>query len=189
MPKIKERLVGTLEIALFMKSGINNFDNDFRAMIQSFSIFVLSFVFSIMSFPFLYEAKQELQNLGFSSALVIFILKFLIGYILALGFIYFINKIMKREHNFIKFITTSNWASLINLVLFLPLFFLMKSGVSNYNDLYPHMVILSVYSYVLSAFIIRYVIDIPWELAVFITVCLLALNEAGFKMLYAFVGA
>ncbi|MEM6812578.1 MAG: hypothetical protein AAF549_08960 [Pseudomonadota bacterium] len=106
--------------------------------------------------------------------------KFLISFLVAIFFAYLFCKILKRGQKFIKLVTTNNWASLISLIIFLPFWICLSFGFYNYSDMLPYLIILSIYSYAVTAFIIRFVIDIPWELSIFLTVCLLAINEFMF---------
>lgn len=153
-------------------------------MFRSFLVVAVTFIFMLLTIPYIHSAKESLQGTSASLLTILFTLKFFIGLVLTLGFVYFFCKIVKRKHNFIKYIAVSNWCSIIPLVLFIPLLILLKLGMSTYNDVYPLIIVISVYSYALAAFIVRYVIDIPWELAVFVTVCILAINEGSFDLLY-----
>lgn len=184
----KNPLIGCFEISLFMKSGINNFDSNLKSMIRSFAIVMASFVITIITAPYIQVAKADLQDHSLGFVTTLFAIKFIVCFIAVLGFIYYFCKITHRRNNFIRYITVSNWCSLVPLVLFLPIFAAMLAGIKTYDDLYPATVLISLYTYALATFITRYVIDIPWELAVFLTVCVLAINEGGFSLLYYIAG-
>ena len=184
----KNPLIGSFEIALFMKSGINNFDSNLRSMIRSFAVVLVTFAFTIATVPYIHVAKETLQDHSVVFVTALFAVKFILCFIATLLFIYYFCKITHRKDNFIRYITVSNWCSLIPLILFLPIFIAMLADFKTYNDLYPATILISLYSYALATFITRYVIDIPWELAAFVTVCVLAINEGGFSLLYYIAG-
>lgn len=181
---IKQYLLGCFEISIFMKEGVNHFNDNLSAMWKSFGIVSLTLILIVISTPFIYAAKESLHGISLPSVAMLFILKFIIGSTVTLLFLYMFCKVINRTHNLIKYITASNWASIIPLILFITPLILMKLGPYTYDDVYPALVVISVYAYALTAFVTRYIIDIPWELAIFVTICTMAINEAGFDLLY-----
>ena len=181
-------LLGVFEIALFMKTGINHFDDDFRKMLFSFIFIAINFVFVLFSIPYLQQSSESIVNASSLSAIGIYGVKFILVTAIGLVFTYYLCKIMKRKHTFIKLVTTSNWTSLISLVLFIPFFGLMASGMQTYDNIFPYLIVLSLYGYGITGFIIRYIVDIPCELAAFMTICLLAINELGFDLIEKLFG-
>ena len=180
-------LLGCFEISIFMKTGVNHFDDDLRSMINSFGIVLLNFAFMWLTVPFMYEFKQDFYSQGPGFIALVFAIKFFLIIPILLLFAFFFCRIVKRQHKFVKYVTASNWLSLVPLVLFVPFFLMMQFGPTTYGDIEPFIIVISVYSYVLTAFMTRYVVDIPWELAVFMTVCALAINEASFSLFHEFL--
>lgn len=184
----KNPLLGCFEISLFMKTGINHFDSEMKAMWRSFIVVGLTLLFTLLTSPYIHEAKIDFQDNPVAFTTFLYGIKYVVQFLAILLFTYYFCKIVKRKKNFVRFITTSNWCSIITLIVFIPIYVFLVLGNGTYDDVYPILVAISLYAYALAAFVTRYVIDIPWELAVFMTVCVLAINEAGFKLLYYFVG-
>lgn len=182
-------LIGAFEIALWMKSGFNRFNDDFRSMLKSFVIVGISFVFVLLSAPYIQNIQNsEINSLTPSASTllntqILYGVKFVVTTALSLIFMYFMMYILKREPRFIRFISVSNWCSLIPLLAFLPIYFGWLMGFTDYEQSYPFLIVISIYFYALTAFIIRYIVDIPWELAIFITVCLFFIDDFSFKIL------
>lgn len=170
-----------------MRSGLEHFNNDFKSMLKSFVWVFAGLVLSLSVFPLLYDAKVELHDTPMYQAMLIFCFKFVLNISLGFLFVYYVCKILKKLDQFIKFVTAVNWLSVVNIVLFLPLLALMYLGVSEFSGLYSAIITISVYGYVLSAFLVRYVMEIPWELAIFIAICGLAINEASQRLFYYLV--
>jgi len=180
----KNHLLGCFEIALFMKEGFLRFDDSQKSFLQSFWVLGLNIPLLLLAIPFIYAAKEELQSDSMTFIAILFILKFVIFYAIGFIFIYYLCRFMKRSEHFKQYVTISNWSALIGIIAFIPLLALLHFTQKSYDDLYYAIIILSLYSYCYSAFIIRHVIKIPWELAIFITICFLAINETGFDLLY-----
>lgn len=187
MKEHNNKFLGVFEISLFIKTGINHFDDNFSKMLWSFIFVAINFIFVLLTLPYLYESNTDLQNISLSASFAIYIIRFVLTLIAGLTFVYFFCKTVKRKHTIVKLITTANWTSLISLILFLPFFAVMIFGYFSYADLLPYFIMISLYDYAITAFIIRYIVDIPWELAAFMTICLLAINEFGFDLIETIV--
>ena len=183
--RIKQRpFLGCFEIALFMRDGIGRFSTDLKAMWQSFVILIIAVPFTLTSVPYMYAVTEELHNLPLSAIMPLYALKMFVSLALGFSFIYMFCKITDRKQHFVHYVTVSNWSSIISLVLYIPAIAVMKMGWYDYNDVYPALILTSLYAYGFAAFITKYVLRIPWELAVFVTICLLAINESMFDILY-----
>ena len=175
--------LGLFEMALFMREGLKRFGNGKADLIKSFGIAYLTWPFIYASTPYLHDGLDKLENATLEQVQFLYMAKFPISIALVIGFMYIVCHVLERKDKFIKLITVSNWATLIPLLLFLPFFFMMRSG-AEYTVIYPYIVLISVYSYALGAFITKHVLAIPWELAIFFTICTLAIHESCFRVLY-----
>lgn len=190
MHKKTSSLIGCLEISLWMKGGFNHFNNDLSVFIRSFIFIALNFIFVLLCAPYISDIQSaEMKSItppgdtAFNTA-ILYGIKFIVGTAVSIAFMYFFSGIIKRRKHFIRYITVNNWCSLIPLILMTPIYLMWMTNMGNYEQAYPFLLLISLYSYALSAFIIRYVIDIPWELAIFVTVCLFFINDVGFKILH-----
>lgn len=180
----KNPLLGCLEIALFMKEGVQRFHDGKQAMLKSFLIAALNIPLLIISMPFVYAAKENLQASPISLINMLFIAKIIIVMILGLALIYYFCHITQRKQHFIKYITVANWSALIGMILFIPIIITLQWGLKTYDDLYPVIIVLDVYSYAYATFVLKHVLQIPWELSIFLMVCLMFINETCFDILY-----
>lgn len=182
--KKKNPLLGCFEISIFMRTGVNHFDGKKSSIIRSFYVVALNLILVLATVPFVYAAQGDLQAQSLFAVTALFALKFVGCLVCSLLFVYYCCKIIQRKHNYSKFITTANWCSLIPLVVFAPFLLLLAFGPTTYEHVASVVVFISMYSYVITAFVTRYVIDVPWELAGFIAICTMAINETGFQLLH-----
>lgn len=171
-----------------MREGVERFAGDIKAFWQSFIVLGLNFLLIPLSIPFVYEADERLQQASLGFVIFLFLLKMIIVVLALVAFSYFICKLLKREQDFLRYITTSNWVSLIGLILYLPFIVIMEMELANYTELAPYLIVIAIYIYVIVAFVAKYVLKIPWELAGFISICSLAINESFYNTVYMLTG-
>lgn len=184
---IKSKLLSVFELSLFMVDGFNRFENDKKQFIYSFGVAFLSLPFIILSIPYLREFKEDLLEISVLTATIMMVVKYFFSIAVLTFFSYYLCKLMKKKDRFFKFVTVTNWMTLTPLVLFIPFLILMMNGIYMYEQAYPFLVIVALYSYVLTAFVIRYVIDIPWELSVFFAICTMAINQFFYQVYFDIV--
>lgn len=179
-----QALLGAMELALFMKQGVDRFPSDFSAMLKSF---LIPLIFMPLSFIGLYYSqgqRPELADISFEYLSVLFIGKDVITLILGLAMIYGFAKYYDRTQYFYLTITAGNWASIFPTLLFIPVLYTMSMGWHSWEEAYPVTIVFSLYTYVLAAFILTFSLKIPWEMAGFLAICGMAINETGFDFLY-----
>lgn len=181
----KNPLLGCLEIAIFMREGPQRFTQGKEAMWRSFLIAALNIPLLLISMPYVYAAKENLHASPLSLITILFIIKIIVVMIVGLGLIYYFCHLTKRKENFVYYITVANWSALIGMVVFIPIILLLHFGIKSYEDLYPAIIILGVYSYAYATFVLKHALKIPWELSIFLMVCLMAINETTFDVIYA----
>lgn len=187
MYNLKSHLLGVFELFLFMRCSLDRFSDDVKSFRQSFIIVGLNFSLIPIVIPYVYISNEEFQNLALEKITLLFFLKFLSVFILSLGFSYAICKFLKREEYFKRYISITNWSSLIAFISFLPIIYLMKIGIFTHTDLTPYLFLMSAYLYVLGWYITRHVLKIPWQLAIFIMVCFLAIEDFMFKIMLMYI--
>ena len=180
----KNPFLGCFELSLFMKDGFSRFQNDQKALYLSFIIpIIATFGLLIAALPYAYSADTEFQKISLISLTNLLLAKETLTFAAAVGFIYAMCKFTGRRQHFKKALITSNWSAMIGALLFLPVLFLMVKGAYSYDDLYPTMIISSLYAYAILAFIFKHTLRIPWELSAFMVVCFIAINEGGVDLL------
>jgi len=89
-----------------------------------------------------------------------------------------------RTQHFYRTITAGNWASIAPTLLFLPVLYSMSMGWHSWEEVHPVTIVFSIYTYALAGFILTFALKIPWEMAGFLAICGMAINETGFDVLY-----
>lgn len=161
--EIKNHLIGLWELFLFMPTAIERFDGTPRAALRSF-------VWTLLSIPLmivlaLYES-QEFSPLLLSS---LHLVRVVIAMAMSLFFVYYMAKVLECQKEFWRFVTIQNWFSLTVIIMLCPvLFALYQGGV--YDDYLNYLYFLTVYTVVVTGFIITHTMRINWYLASFIAV-------------------
>ena len=181
---IKQYALGLFEISIFMKDGVSRFGYQLKNFWQSFIVLGLTLPFTLASVPYVYRAEEGLQSLSLNVITALFALKFFFSMGLVVGFSYIICHVLQKVNKFLKYVTVSNWATLIPLLLYIPFLYMMSQGSQEYDGVYSFLVLISLYSYAIGAFITKYILEIPWELAIFITICSMAISEGCYKLLF-----
>lgn len=180
----KNSILGALELALFMKQGAQRFYGDINAMWRSF---IIPFALMPLTFYMLYLSqpeRPEIAGLGTSEMFGLFFAKGLLALVLCLGVIYVFAKAYDRLDKFYLTITAANWSSIFPTLLFIPVMATYALGWYSWDDIYGISIVFSIYTYCITGFMLTHCLRIPWEMAGFLTIVLLAINETGFDILY-----
>ena len=176
--------LAALECALFMKQGIPRFNDDFNAMLKSFLIPLAFLPFSFIGLYYSQDQRPELSGVSYEYLALLFIGKTFFTTLLGFAMIYGFAKYYDRTRHFYRTITAGNWASIAPTLLFLPVLYSMSMGWHSWEEVYPVTIVFSIYTYALAGFILTFALKIPWEMAGFLTICGMAINETGFDVLY-----
>lgn len=177
--EIKSALLGCLEIALFMPKGIERFGTDIGAMWRSFILPILSMPLTFIALTHMQNATPELTEASYITVAGLFFIRGIFTIILGLGILYAFSKAYDRMQYFCLAITIGNWTTVISTVLFLPILLSMMLGWHNWEDVYPFSLILTMYTYIFGTFAMTYALRIPWEMAGFLTIIGLAINQTS----------
>lgn len=180
----KNPVLGAMEVAIFMAQGVGRFGTDKRAMLLSFLLPLVLAPLSIYALYLSHPEQEEIAHLSFGYVNILFFFKGLFGIVLSLSLLYGFAKYYDRREHFYLTITALNWSALFPTLLFMPIVISMGLGWHNWDEVYNINVVAAIYSYCVTAFVMTYAFRIPWEMAGFLTICLLAINEIGFDILY-----
>lgn len=175
---IRRNLLACLETALFMQQGPERFSISKKAMKRSFLIpfLVLPLTISTMIAahpdPNLSMGAVHALALMYGLRTVLYLASFM-------GFIYFMAKSMNRVENFARMVTANNFLVLPAAILMLPLSLAFMNGVYTWAEVYPLMVCITLYSYAYTAFMAMHVMNINKELAIFVAVASMAINQTA----------
>ena len=174
----KRHLLGALEIALFMPEARARFNNDYNEARRSFLIPLLLFPLTLLLIYFSPEsAHKSAGNLA-----LLYGLRLLINWAVFLGVVYMIARKINRKDYFLPFVTANNWITMPTTAAFLPVIWMMTTGSHSWEELYPFMVCLLFYGYGCTAYIAAQTLRIPWELAGFIAVLAMTVNESTLNL-------
>lgn len=88
-----------------------------------------------------------------------------------------------RRARFARFFVAYNWLSVPGTVIVLPVIAMLASGSHSWDDLYPFIVVLILYIYGFTAYMITHVLFVPWQLGVFIATASMACNDITRKLM------
>ncbi len=168
---IKANLLGCLEISLFMRHGIERYDNSRVAAIRSFLI-------PLLLMPVALYVTAALDDSGgpYTGLIVLHGFKLVIAIVLFLTIVYFIAKQYDRQEHFNRFVSISNWSSIPAMLLVAPILYLVLTGQDTI-PLESYAVFITLLGYVYSAFIITHCFKMPWQLGGFIAILGMAIDQ------------
>lgn len=178
----KQNALGALETALFLKKGAKRFSSDNKSLKQSFLLPILLLPMTLIT-VFYAHPDGQLADGATQILAIIYTLRLFIYLGLFLGLVYVMTKTMDRAENFKRFATANNWLTLPAACAMLPLLLLFLNGSHSWAEIYPMMVIVTLYAYAYTAFMATYVLRIPYELAGFIAIAGMAIHQSSLTAL------
>lgn len=171
--EIKRNLLGSLEIALFMSEARTRFGGSYEEAQRSFFVPALLFPLTLL----LVYCSPESAYKSAGNLALLYSLRLFINWALFLGAVYMIAQKINRKDYFFAFVSANNWITLPTSAVFIPVIWLLATGSYGWDALYPFMLCLLFYSYACTAFIAAHMLRIPWELAGFIAMIAMLINE------------
>ena len=179
--EIKRNMLGGLEIALFMPIGRTRFGESRDEAIRSFIVPALLFPLTLLA-VYLSPRGGGIDSANMISLL--YSLRMLAVWVVFFGTVYWIARETDRKKYFYKFVIASNWLTVPASIVFIPVLWLLMNGTHTWQELYPFMICLLLYTYAFTAFMAAYVLRMPWELAGFITFIGMCVNDSTLKVLH-----
>ncbi len=180
--EIRQNLLGSLEIALFMRSGAKRFQADTTTMKKSFLVPVmllpLTLIMVLGAHP-----TESLNTTSMQVLTIIYSLRLFIYLAAFLGFVYFMAHTLDKLDDFHRFATANNWITIPTAIMMMIPVTLFLSDIYTWNEIYPAIVLITLYSYACTAFMVTHVMRIPVELASFIAIAGLAINYNALGLL------
>lgn len=173
--ELKRNLLGCLEIALFMPIARQRFGNSYDEAVRSFVIPILLFPLSLAA-VYAYPA-DAVAGADPNTIALLYSLRMAASWMLFMAAVYMIVREIDRRDLFYKFIIANNWITLPATLVFVPVGWMLMSGAYSWQELYPFMACLMLYSYGFTAFMVAYILRVPWELAGFITFIGVMVND------------
>lgn len=176
------KLLGCLEAALFMPETARRFGSSYDEMIRSFYIPVIAFPLTLMA-VYLYP-RPEVATHSHVIVSMLYSLRFAFSLGIFLGFVYFIARKIERTEHFYQFVTANNWLTIPSAIISVPILILLTDGGTDaVREAYALSVIIVVYTYAYTAFAAACILRIPIELAGFIAITGLIINNSTHDIL------
>lgn len=179
--ELRQNLLGSLEIALFMRRGTKRFADCAGSMKKSFIIPGLALPLTLAMV--LGAHPEDLGN-GISNILIaIYSLRLVMYLGLFLGLVYFAAKKMDKLSRFYRFATANNWLMLPAVLFMIVPVLGMITGHYSWAEIQPLVIITTFYSFACTGFMITHIMRVPWEIAGFAAVTGLAIHQTSLDML------
>ncbi|MCB1721748.1 MAG: hypothetical protein H6860_02260 [Rhodospirillales bacterium] len=174
--ELQQNLLGTFEISLFMRSGVERFEVGVDQVLRSFLWPLVALPIALIVTLFLSE--------GYSPWLLLILhsVRILLTYALSLILVFFFCKRVNRMEFLYKYIIVQNWFELALLALIAPMLVCLSIGMP-VEQVENYAVFITVLSYVYCGFILTYSLRIPWEMGGFIAVSFMFIDETAFDVL------
>ena len=174
----KQNLLASLEIALFLKKGATRFSSDQKSLKRSFLIPIMLLPLTLITVFYAHPSGQ-LADGATQILAIIYTLRLFVYLGLYLGFVYFMAKTLDKTSEFKRFVTANNWLTLPAAAAMLPLLGLFLNGSHSWAEIYPMMVMVTLYGYAYSGFMVAHIMRIPYELACFIAIAGMAIHQSS----------
>lgn len=176
------KLLGCLEAALFMPETARRFGSSYDEMIRSFYIPVIAFPLTLLA-VYLYP-RPEVATHSHVIVSMLYSLRFAFSLGIFLGFVYFIARKIERTEHFFQFVTANNWLTIPSAIISIPVLMLLTEGGDiAIREAYVLSLILVFYTYAYTAFAAACILRIPIELAGFIAMTGLIINNSTHDIL------
>lgn len=181
LKEARRSLLGVLEIALFMPVGRTRFGDTKNEALRSFAVPVLLFPLTLLA---VYMAPQEGPGGSAHTLALLYGLRMAVIWVAFFGTVYWIAREVDRRKYFYQFVIASNWLSVPATAVFVPVGWMLLTGTHGWQELYPFMVCLILYTYAFTGFMAAYVLRIPWELAGFIVFVGMCVNNTTLDLVH-----
>lgn len=177
MSKHASPLLGTLETALFMPGCKNRFEGKLGAVKNSFLVPFTIFPFSALIFISAHPA-QSFDTASLWALSGMYGMRIVLYMALFLGAMFVMANKLHKGRDFLKFVEAHNWLALPAFLVSAPLGLAYMAGIYEWGEIYPMLVIASLYFYACLAYAATRIFGLPVELGVTIAAFALVLNQA-----------
>lgn len=179
--EIKTNLLGSLEVALFMRDGPKRFGNTYDEAMRSFLI--PAFLFPASALGFFLSDTPETIGAQENTLLILLSFRVVFIWLMFFGTVAWLLRHVDHMKHFYRFVIASNWIAIPATVAFLPVIWMVVSGAYTWEEIYPFTMFLVFYGYALVAYAAVYALVIPWELAMFITMISMVINDSTLNLM------
>lgn len=181
--EIKRNLLATLEIAMFMRQGPERFGEDFREMLRSWALFAIFLPMTFLSLYYLQPEDPAFSKISYGFLAFLVLIKIIITTAAYVAIIYGIARQYDRKQYFYVTITALNWAAIITSLMLMPGILGVALDHYQWPELTNYHIFLAIYGYALGAFTMTFTMRIPWEMATFLSIISMALDQSSLQFM------
>lgn len=167
---MKNYILGAFETFLFMPTAHEKFSESKQSAIRSFLIPAIVLPFIVLVCVMNSEGFSPLLLVGVHSVRLVVELS------LSIGFLYAVTGILNARSGFWRYICMSNWFNLVLFLLISPVLFGIATGM-DIGIFTNYLIFLSLYSVVMTAFMLTYTLKTNWQLASFMAITCLFISQ------------
>ena len=181
MRDIMQKLLGVLELHLFMRRGVDRFTASLRDMALSFIIPAL--LFPVAMAGVFMANRPEIAGLTATEIVMLYTVRKLFIMALSLYLFYAVGKALNRHEEFIRFITISNWSDIGGLAVGLPVYVSLALH-QEWMSTYGLFTVVSFYSLAVFGYTVTRAFRLSWEMGVVAAAIGLAIGQTSLQMLF-----
>ncbi|HRC25922.1 MAG TPA: hypothetical protein PKX87_00640 [Alphaproteobacteria bacterium] len=171
--EIRRHLLGCLEVALFMPMASRRFGQSREEMVRSF--FVPAIVLSL--FILLFGVHPGLREGASAQTPLLYTLQGWASVGVFLWIVSFFSRGIGRAAYFRQFVTAYNWLFVPAAVVLLPVLWMAAEGYRSPQEIEAFVVLMTFYTYAMTAFMTAAVLRVPLELGVFVAVLAMGVDQ------------
>lgn len=191
--EIKQNLLGSFEIFLFMKQGVERFSSTKKSALKSFIIPAITLPLLVLiwilksnnltswdDYPAgIYSLIWTLEsdNTPIMLYMTIHTTRIVLSILLSLTAIFLISKGLEKQKYFYKYITACNWFSIIPILLTTPIFLQPAFNITLFENIESYAIFISLAGYLFLGYIATQVFKIPWELGASTAILIMCIDE------------
>lgn len=186
MQEAKGCLKGAFALCLFSRDGIAAFDTGWGQALRSFWPGILTtplFVWFVMLKP-----EDSLKGYPDWQIAANVLLHIVFSTIVWYGVMWLFAGQLKARDKFPLFVSAGNWTGTAMLLVFLPVMAAIVFGWGNEDQLERVMILLTLYAYGVTGYVAFKSFPIPWQMAGFVAVSSIFVNETTRDILYLIQG-
>jgi hypothetical protein len=180
--EVKRNALGCFETALFMPSGAKRFGNTYDEAVRSFLIPAFLFPLTILAVYF--YPTPDLAGIPKNTLAFLFSMRMFLSWIMFFGLIHWILRRVDHMDYFYRFVIATNWLALPATIVFMPVVALLFSGAYSWEEIHAFTMFIVFYSYAFTAYMAVYALIIPWEMAAFITVIAMMIDDKTLELIH-----
>ncbi|MCB1840147.1 MAG: hypothetical protein KDI61_07795 [Alphaproteobacteria bacterium] len=175
--ELKRGLIGTLEIACFLKHGVARFAKTTDEVMRSFWIVLLTFPLNCSTVLFLSTQNDGMSDLPAPELIYLEAVRVVFVTLFNVLAVYTLCIIHKRLEYFPRCLAGMNWLGIIPAIVETPIHIMVWMGAHTLEDIAPLEMIFLVYTLFISGFFIMHSLNIRWPMAAYVVFLITCVEE------------